>query len=231
MQCTRVFGGAYTKVRCSNQAALGKVLCPHCTYQVCQLTSTCQTNSKLTAEQMGYLRRHLSPKLGEYFDEALQIKEHDVSEEIAICRTASIQAVQMYDAATNVFAMLCEDTTIDPALRKKAIDEAQAVLLQTISVVNANNEHITRLVERAAKIHSMIADKMHPDTIKHVIMQIQAILFDELGKNGDVEQIKRLNNRLSSELQLSNIGAPYHQVIQPTKEVELMDATVPSAPE
>lgn len=173
-----------------------------------------------TKEQMGFFRKHIGPKLTALLDEALEIKMFDVQEELAIVRTTCIQQVQVYNSLQEIWA--------NPATRPvtpEAIKAFDAAIAECGSQVKSAMNDITFQVERQAKIHSMVAEKIHPNAIADVVRQINRMVFECFGQS-DWKGVERFNNMLTTELELPSLKNQ-GTTITPDKQVQMMDESVP----
>lgn len=174
--------------------------------------------------KMAFFRKHIGPKLTELMDDALLVKEFDISEEVALVRVSQIELAK-------VFSNLVEIAN-DPSLAPKtpeAIELHNLLLSQTATLIRSGMEEITRLVERQAKIHSLVAEKMHPNAIGEVVKQINLIIYDTLGAE-HWDLVEAISKKLDTELEipsLKNLGYSNGATITPNEEVSLMDASVP----
>lgn len=173
-----------------------------------------------TKEQMGFYAKHIGPKLTELLNDALAIQAFDISEEIGIIRASLITQVEQFSGLNEL--------RNDPATAPKT-DEA---ILQYNTLYNMAAESlrqgmnaITFQVERQAKIHNMVAEKIHPNAINDVVRQINRMVHEVFGQD-HWELVERFDQKLTDELQLPSLKNQ-GTTITPDQEVTLMDASVP----
>lgn len=171
-------------------------------------------------EKMGFFYKHLGPKLKTLFDEAVTVKEFDIQEEITLTRIAATEQL----AICNQLHAIWDDPSTRPT-EPQAVSAYAALLREATEAFKKSLSDITYQVERQAKIHAMVAEKLGPNAIADVVRQINRMIYETFGQS-DWEGVKRLNDRLTNELQLPSLKNQ-GTTITPDQEVMLMDASVP----
>lgn len=190
----------------------------------------------VSREKMTFYKRHFGPKLRALVEAAEQDSKarglHDISEEIALTKATLSHSIQFYNGVNEL--------TADQV---KSEDDRQRLLAESGAVVRGGLDHVTKLIERSAKIFALTAEKMDATAIDSITRQIMAFVFRcfdayERHKEPGWEEfddameaylqgkLLEFNRLMDEELQLpslKNIGTN----MTPDQTALLMDATIP----
>lgn len=179
---------------------------------------------------MPFFKQMCGPKLTKLLDDALLVEEFDIKEEVAIVRASCAEYVEALNALVE---LKCTDefAKLDAESKEKINDKIRVV---SQCVRNAMND-ITFQVERHARIHNMVAEKIHPGAIQDVVRQLNRFVYECFGRNADgtpnMEALMKFDKKLNEELQLPTLKplAPMasNDDVQAQCDIDAMDATIP----
>lgn len=190
----------------------------------------------IPSDRMAFYAKHVGPKLKALLQEADEVykgKEHDITEEVQMTRAVGIRAVTYFSGI-----MELTPGQVPP-------DRQQQLLAESGSMVIAAMDQSSKLVERAAKIYNLTAEKISPTAIDSIVQQICRMIytvfeapinsgkgyeeFDDAVNAIMKARITALDNMLSEELELPSIAeipsiANRKRV---SDQIFAMEATVP----
>lgn len=180
---------------------------------------------------MPFFKSMLGPKLTMLVKDALEDDKFDVANEIALIKASTAVNIESFNALVEYAGTDEFQTKFDAAAKQKYREQVQVI---GQSLRNAMND-ITFQIERQARIHNMVAEKIHPGAIQDVVRQLNLFVYECFGKNPDgttnMEALKKFDQKLNEELRLPTLKpiAPMtaNEDVQVQRDIEAMNETVP----